>query len=60
MNDLCPNMNHGRLNVPIRYCPKCGEIVNRSASSRCDQARHAMLLKERQTYCTDCGKKLAR
>ncbi|MEQ1876793.1 MAG: hypothetical protein ABL958_09105 [Bdellovibrionia bacterium] len=60
MSNLCPNLNHSRMNVPIKHCPKCGEIVNRSVFVRCDGARHATLLKDRQTFCPDCGKKLAR
>lgn len=55
----CPNMNHGRLNAPVKYCPMCGDSVNRSASGNCDQARHAELRKNRLLFCSDCGKKLS-
>ena len=24
----CPNYNHGRVNAPVRACPRCGEVVN--------------------------------
>ncbi|WP_415062694.1 hypothetical protein [Bdellovibrio sp.] len=57
----CPNMNHGRLNAPVRHCPMCGEIVNKAVSkSHCDDAKHAARRKERNTFCHDCGKKLTR
>lgn len=54
----CPNMNHGRLNAPVRNCPMCGEIVNKQRSSFCDGSKHAARRKERNTFCCDCGKKL--
>lgn len=55
----CPNMNHGRMNAPVRYCPMCGGAVNRSAAGSCDQGKHAELLKQRHAFCHDCGKSLA-
>lgn len=51
-------MNHGRTNVSIRFCPNCGEELNPTLKSRCDNAKHAQLLKNRNAFCTDCGKKL--
>jgi ribosomal protein S27AE len=51
-------MNHGRSNVPIRHCPNCGEIVNKAIQDRCDENLHAARLKERNSFCRDCGKNL--
>lgn len=56
----CPNMNHGRTNAPVRFCPMCGTVVNHSVSSRCDHEKHASLRKQRSTFCHSCGKSLAR
>lgn len=57
-NTRCPNMNHGRLNAPVRNCPMCGEIVNKAVRVRCDEEKHRAQRKERNTFCCDCGKKL--
>jgi len=32
-NGRCLNYNHGRPNSPVRFCPKCGEVVNNSISA---------------------------
>jgi ribosomal protein L37AE/L43A len=55
----CANMNHGRLNAPVKYCPMCGEVVNSALSGRCDSSKHAAQRKSGLIYCNDCGKKLA-
>ena len=55
----CPNMNHGRLNAPVKYCPMCGDLVNRAASGKCDSETHANLRRNRHLFCHDCGKKLS-
>jgi hypothetical protein len=55
----CTNMNHGRMNAPIKFCPVCGEVVNREASARCDSGKHADMRRQRLVFCHDCGKKLA-
>jgi rRNA maturation endonuclease Nob1 len=55
----CPNMNHGRTNAPVKFCPMCGDSVNRAAAGSCDHARHADLRKNRHVFCPDCGKKLS-
>lgn len=55
----CPNMNHSRSNAPVKYCPTCGEVVNREAKGRCDQNTHARQMKDQMAFCTDCGKKLS-
>ncbi len=54
----CPNMNHGRSNAPVRFCPMCGEVVNKVIRTFCDGSKHASQRKERNAYCCDCGKKL--
>jgi len=51
-------MNHGRMNVPIKFCPDCGEKINAAINGRCDENQHAIRRKERNTYCCDCGKKI--
>ncbi len=56
---FCQNMNHGRLNAPVRSCPDCGEVVNAGISPRaCSEAEHAQKQREQSTYCVDCGKRL--
>lgn len=57
--DRCSNMNHSRSNAPVKFCPSCGDVVNRQApSQRCDDAKHAYRRKDRNLFCCDCGKKL--
>ncbi len=57
--DKCLNFNHGRLNVPVRYCPMCGKIVNEKIpSERCSEEEHAKSRRNRNRYCLDCGKQL--
>lgn len=55
----CPNMNHGRLNPPVKFCPTCGDSINKSISNRCNDLIHKARRKDRGIYCQDCGKKLA-
>ena len=55
----CPNFNHDRENAPVRYCPECGEVVNKDISiRRCNEKEHARSRRERDTYCVNCGEKL--
>ncbi len=54
----CTNMNHGRTNAPVRFCPTCGVVVNKSANGQCDEAKHASQRKNRSAFCHDCGKSL--
>jgi len=57
--ELCPNMNHKRTDAPVRYCPKCGEVVNENIIlKKCSDAEHAVSRKDRYKHCTDCGLQL--
>jgi len=53
----CPNDNHGRMVVRIRFCPSCGEVLNKDivASPKCPDDAHARMRRSRSTYCMDCG-----
>lgn len=57
----CRNMNHGKANPPISFCPNCGEkFVSGSVNGgRCDDEKHRSRRKERSAFCQDCGKKLS-
>ena len=55
----CNNLNHRRSNSPVRFCPKCGEIVNSGiAIKRCSEEEHARKRREMETFCIDCGTRL--
>ncbi len=55
----CPNFNHNRENVPVRFCPGCGEVVNEDIPMRkCNEEGHAKSRRERDTYCVNCGELL--
>ena len=55
----CPNFNHGRLNVPVRHCPACGDVVNKNiAPEKCSKEKHAKSRRSRDKFCVDCGKQL--
>ena len=55
----CPNLNHGRSNAPVRYCPRCGEVVNAAVTTkRCSEMAHAQKRQNREAYCVDCGEQL--
>ena len=57
--DKCPNFNHGRPNVPVRFCPQCGEVVNKDIPiQQCNKGKHVPTPGERNTYCVDCGEQL--
>ena len=58
-NGRCLNYNHGRPNAPVRFCPKCGEVVNNNISAEvCSEEQHAKKRRENNTYRVDCGKQL--
>jgi acetone carboxylase gamma subunit len=54
----CANMNHGKMNPPIKFCPNCGELLNSGIRVSCDDAKHKHFMKSRNFFCCDCGKKL--
>lgn len=54
----CPNMNHSRMNVSIRFCPSCGKSLNPKATTGCSEDLHASRRKERDAFCVGCGKSL--
>ena len=57
--NTCPNFNHRRSNVPVRHCPRCGEIVNANIAARnCTEAAHAESRRSRNKFCVHCGEKL--
>jgi hypothetical protein len=52
----CANDNHGRMVIRIRFCPACGEVLNRAIAARkCAVDAHARMRRSRSTYCMDCG-----
>jgi hypothetical protein len=60
LRDRCPNDNHGRSVVTVRFCPNCGVVVNKSILAKgCDPEKHARRRRVRNTYCVDCGQGLA-
>ena len=57
--DRCPNLNHGRMAPPVRFCPTCSKEVNaRLAIPTCSDEKHALRRRERSAFCADCGKPL--
>ena len=60
MKIKCSNMNHSKINVLVRFCSMCGEIVNgRVTVKNCSLEKHSRARRERSRYCTDCGKPLS-
>ena len=57
--EKCPNLNHTRSNVPVRFCPMCGDVVNKNIPiKRCGEEKHAKSRRGRNKYCVDCGEQL--
>ena len=55
----CTNMNHRRSDAPVRFCPDCGESVNKSAPLvTCSKDDHAKRRKSGALYCVNCGERL--
>jgi rRNA maturation protein Nop10 len=55
----CPNLNHGRSNPPVRFCPKCGEVVNVArVLQRCAADKHSKERLNQNRHCVDCGEQL--
>ncbi len=56
---VCPNFNHRRTDAPVRFCPMCGEVVNKDIQlRRCTEEKHGKSRREMNKYCLDCGKQL--
>lgn len=57
--NICPNLNHGRTNPPVRYCSQCGTVVNGNLiAEKCSEEEHARKRRNRNKYCVDCGEQL--
>jgi len=55
----CDNMNHRRNDAPVRFCPKCGEMVNANIIlKKCSDVEHAVSRKDRYKHCVHCGLQL--
>lgn len=55
----CPNYNHRRPNVLVRFCTMCGEVVNKDIpAGKCNEEEHARKRLQRNKYCVDCGERL--
>ncbi len=55
----CQNENHKRMNVTVRFCSNCGEIVNKKIpGSNCLSSTHAHQRKSGSKYCVECGENL--
>jgi hypothetical protein len=60
MQQRCPNDNHGRAIVTVRFCPNCGVVVNQNIlAMQCAIDKHAKMRRSRSIYCVDCGQGLA-
>lgn len=52
----CPNMNHTKINVQVRFCSMCGEVVNsRVLKKTCSDEKHVKSRRDRNRFCIDCG-----
>jgi hypothetical protein len=55
----CSNLNHGRRDPPVRFCPKCGEVVNVGrALQHCAADKHRRERLNHSRHCVDCGEQL--
>ena len=37
----CDNLNHRRTDAPVRFCPRCGEVVNENIpTAKCTADTH--------------------
>ncbi len=56
----CANLNHGRSDARVRFCPNCGETVNAKVQPlRCASTRHDVQRQGGASFCVDCGQRLA-
>lgn len=52
----CTNQNHSKMNVTVRFCAVCSEIVNNKIPKKnCSNAEHARNRKSGMHFCVDCG-----
>jgi predicted RNA-binding Zn-ribbon protein involved in translation (DUF1610 family) len=59
--DVCQNLNHRRTHVTVRFCPECGEVVNKGIPIRkCSEGLHAIMRRKQNNYCVRCGAQLIR
>lgn len=56
----CRNMNHGKSNPPVNFCPNCGEHFKTNIVGHCNDEKHRTRRKERHIFCHDCGKNLSK
>ena len=57
----CNNLNHGRSDAPVRFCPQCGAVVNaRVIPRRCSEDSHDHSRRNQNFFCVDCGAVLRR
>lgn len=51
----CKNLNHGRSNTTINFCPECGGKFAPQKSLMCGSDKHTGYRKQRFNFCIDCG-----
>lgn len=57
--NFCDNLNHRRSQAQVRFCPKCGGIVNASIlKQRCSEVAHDKSRRNYNLFCVDCGVQL--
>ena len=57
--EICRNQNHSKMNISVRHCSSCGEVVNQKVKSGgCSTESHNKSRKLRDLFCVDCGKNL--
>ena len=55
----CDNLNHRRTPPPVRYCRKCGVVINDNlGDGQCSDAKHATARSVQSIFCVDCGLRL--
>jgi hypothetical protein len=57
--DPCDNLNHRRVNAPVRHYPVCGDVVNEGFyAKQCGESQHAAARWQQSVFCVDCGAQL--
>ena len=57
--ERCSNQNHTKMNVVVRFCSSCGEVVNKKIpNTHCGNEDHAKYRKNGNHFCVNCGKDL--